>query len=101
VQAFRGGQYANTSDGIVFILGYKENLYQAVRTDRDEEGEYFECELTPWSPQDGEQVTEVDNEDGPIGIIVEACEDISMVVWKGLRRQAPWANSCLEPVWSD
>jgi hypothetical protein len=45
------------------------------------------------------RVTEIDNEDSPVGIVVEAGEGISLVVWKNLRRQVSWVNSCLEPIW--
>jgi hypothetical protein len=96
---FKADTYARTSDGIVYIFGYEDSRYQAVRTDCEEEGEYFSSDLTPWSPQNGERVTEADNERSPIGIVVEAGEDISQVVWKNLWQQVPWVNSRLEPAW--
>jgi hypothetical protein len=99
VRAFRGGQYANTPDGIVLILGYKNNRYQTVRIDRDEERDYFASGLADWSPQNGEQVVEAGNENSPTGTVVEAGEDISLVVWAGLLRHVSFVNSCLEPVW--
>jgi hypothetical protein len=95
------GGHARTVDGIVFIVGCEDNRYQTVRTDRDEEGEYSASDMTPWSPQNSEQVVEAGNENSPIGIVVEAGEDISLVVWRGLQRQVSWVNSCLEPIWSD
>ncbi len=98
-----GGQlgYARLVDGIVFILGFKNGLYQTVRTDRDEEREYFAGDLTPWSPRNGERVTEANCEDGVAGTILESGEEISMVKWDSLSRQASWVNSSLEPIWSD
>jgi hypothetical protein len=102
---FRAGTYARTLDGIVFIYGFDGGSYQAVRvvclTDREEEGEYLVSDLTSWSPQNGERVVEANNDDSPVGIVVEAGEEISQVVWKNLRRQASWGNSYLEPVWTD
>jgi hypothetical protein len=97
---FKAGTYARISDDIVFIQGFSGGSYQAVRTDRDEEGEYSASDLTPWKPMNGQRVTEIDNDDGPVGIVVESGEEISLVVWKNLRRQVGWVNSCLEPVWS-
>jgi hypothetical protein len=44
-------------------------------------------------------VTEAGNEDSPVGIVVEAGEEISQVVWKNLRRQVSWVNASLQPVW--
>jgi hypothetical protein len=65
----------------------------------DETDENFSAsELTTWSPQNGEHVTEIDNNNSPIGIIVEAGEEESLVVWTGLHRQVSWFNSHLEPV---
>ena len=98
---FKTGQYARIKDGIVFILGYENNRYQAVRIDRDEEREYFASDLTPWSPQNDDRVVELYNEDTPTGIIIDAGENESSVVWKGLLRQASWVNSTLEPAWYD
>jgi hypothetical protein len=95
------GGHARTVDGIVFIVGCKDNLYQTVRTDRDEEGEYSASNLTPWSPQNGELVIEAGNENSSIGIVVEAGEGASLVVWSGLQRQVSFVNSCLEPIWSN
>jgi hypothetical protein len=92
------GGYARI-DGIVYIFGCQDSRYQTVQTDRDEEGEYLASDLTAWSPQNGERVTEIDNEHSPVGIVVEAGEESSMVVWKNLRRQVSWANACLEPAW--
>jgi hypothetical protein len=91
--------YARTAYGIVFILFCEDNRYRTVHTDRDEEAEYSASDMTPWSPQNGERVTEIDNEDSPVGIVVEAGEEESSVVWTGLRRQVSWFNSHLEPVW--
>jgi hypothetical protein len=99
VGSFKVGQYARTSDGTVFIQGFCGGSYQAVRTDRDEEGEYLASDLTPWSPQNGERVVEAGNEGSPVGIVVEAGEGDSLVVWKNLRRQVSWVNSCLQPTW--
>jgi hypothetical protein len=98
---FKGGRYARTRtlDGIVCILGCEDGRYQTAHTERDEEGWYSHSELAAWSPKAGERVTEIDNEDSPVGIVVEAGDEISLVVWKNLRRQVSWVNSCLEPVW--
>jgi hypothetical protein len=98
---FRADTYARVSDGIVYILGDGGGSYQTVRTDREEYGEYSACDLTPWSPQDDERVVEANNEDSPVGVVVDAGEDISLVVWRGLRSQVSFVNSRLEPVWSD
>jgi hypothetical protein len=98
-----GGQlgYARMADGVVYILAYEDDRYRTVRTDRDEQGEYLASDLTPWSPQNGERVTEANNEYGVTGTVVEAGEEISLVKWDSLRRQVSWVNSSLEPIWSD
>jgi hypothetical protein len=93
------GAYARTPGGIVFIMGCDGGNYRTVSTERDEERKYSRSKLTAWSPKAGERVIEADNEDSPVGIVVEAGEEISLVVWKNLRRQVSWVNSCLEPVW--
>ncbi|HTB04136.1 MAG TPA: hypothetical protein VK804_27025 [Bradyrhizobium sp.] len=95
------GQYARTSDGIVFIQGLCGGSYQAVRTDREEEREYLASDLTPWKPQDGDRVTEVGNEYSPIGIVVEAGAEQALVAWKSLLRHVSFVNAGLEPVWTD
>jgi hypothetical protein len=97
---FKAGAYARTSDGIVFIQGFDGGSYQAVRTDRDEERDYSASDLTPWSPQDGDRVTEINNEDGVTGIVVYEGEGTSEVVWKGFIRQQTWLNKNLEPAWN-
>jgi hypothetical protein len=98
--AFKVGQYARTSDGIVFIQGFSGDSLQAVRIDREDEGEYFASHLAPWKPQDGERVTEAGNEASPIGFVVYAGDGTSEIVWGGLfMRQQTWLNKNLEPVW--
>jgi hypothetical protein len=93
--------YARTVDGIVFILFCEDGRYLTVHTERDEERWYSASDMTPWSPQNGERVVEEGSENSPIGIVVEAGEEESSVVWTGLRRQVSWFNSYLEPVWID
>ena len=96
---FKAGTYARTPDGIVCIQGCDGGRYLTVHTERDEERKYKRSKLTAWSPKAGERVTEIDNEDSPVGIVVEAGNEISLVVWKNLRRQVSFLNSCLEPAW--
>jgi hypothetical protein len=84
---------------MVFIQAFGDGGYHAVRTDRDEEGEFFASDLTSWSPQNGERVTEVGNEHSPIGIVVEAGEGASLVVWNNFLRQQTWLHADLEPAW--
>lgn len=99
---FRVDQYVNTNDGFIgYIFEDTGSAYRIAICERDEECTHLECELTPWSPQNGERVVEADNEDSPVGIVVDAGDEISLVVWRGLQRQVSWVNSCLEPVWSD
>jgi hypothetical protein len=101
-RAFKTGQYVNTTDGFKgYIFGNCEEnrTYHVAVCEHDEERCVSASGLTPWSPQNGERVTEIDNENSPIGIIVEAGEEESSVVWTGLRRQVSWFNSHLEPVW--
>jgi hypothetical protein len=96
------GQYViNTSDGLIgFIFADKEGRYEVAVCERDEERRYSASELIPWVPKAGERVTEINNEDGAIGIVVEAGETISLVKWDNLNRHVSWVNSSLEPVWS-
>jgi hypothetical protein len=102
VREFRGGQYANTSDGFTgFIYADNGGHYQVAICEHDEERRCSASELTPWTPKNGDRVVEADNDDSPIGTVVEAGEEISLVVWKGLMRQVSFVNSCLEPAWSD
>jgi hypothetical protein len=98
---FKAGEYARTVDGIVLILNFGVGSFRTVRTDGEEERVYLASDLTPWSPQNDERVVEANNEDSPIGIVVDGGEDISLVVWKNLRSQVSFVNSRLEPVWSD
>jgi hypothetical protein len=94
-----GQRYAR-KDGIVYIFGCEDSRYRTVaRTDRDEERNCSAKDLTAWKPRNGERVTEIDNEGSPVGIVVEAGELASLVVWGSLRRQVSWKNSCLEPIW--
>lgn len=100
VRAFRPGQYAATRDGLtafIYEVDHEEN--QIAICERDEERTVSASELTNWSPQNGSRVTEIDNEGSPVGIVVEAGEEISQVVWTGLRSQVSFVNSRLEPVW--
>jgi hypothetical protein len=100
VRALKIGQYANTSDGLIgFIYADNGSHYDVAICGHDEERRCSASDLTPWTPKNGKQVTEAGNEDSPIGTVVEAGEEISLVVWKGLLRQASWANSCLESAW--
>jgi hypothetical protein len=96
---FKAGTYARTSDGIVLIQGFDGGSCQVVSTERDEEREYLASDLMPWSPQDGERVTEINNEDSPVGFIVYEGDGTSEVVWKGFVRQQTWLNKNLEPAW--
>jgi hypothetical protein len=93
------GGYARTTNGTVFILGCEGGSYQTASTERDEECEYPASDLTHWSPQNGGLVVEAGNDDSPVGIVVEAGVEISLVVWRSLQRQVSWVNSCLEPAW--
>ena len=96
-----GERYARLADGIIFIFGFKDGLYQTVRTDREEQCEYSASDLMAWKPRNGERVTEADCEDGVAGTVLESGEEISMVKWDSLSRQVSWVNSSLEPIWSD
>jgi hypothetical protein len=101
VGALEAGQYARTSDGFTaYIYGrdHEENHVAICR--HNEERTALANELTPWSPQNGERVVEAGNEGG-LGIVVEAGDEESLVVWKGFLRQVSWLNTNLEPVWSD
>lgn len=100
--AFEAGQYARTSDGFTaYIYGrdYEEN--QIAICERDEERTASASELIPWVPQNGDRVAEADNEGSPVGTIVDAGVEVSLVVWKGLLSQVSFANSRLFPVWTD
>jgi hypothetical protein len=104
-RAFATGKYVNTQDGLTAYI-YDDNgkseesrPYRVAICEHDEERSLSANELTLWTPKPGQRVTEIDNEDSPVGIVVEAGEDISQVVWKNLRRQVPWVNSSLEPIW--
>lgn len=101
--AFEAGQYVKTSDGFTAYIYHREEsrLYQVAICEHDEGRTASASDLTPWSPQNGERVVEADNEDSPLGTIVEAGDEASLVVWKNLRRQVSWVNSCLEPAWID
>ncbi|WP_456722469.1 MULTISPECIES: hypothetical protein [unclassified Bradyrhizobium] len=97
---FETGAYARTSDGTVYIHGCEGGRYQAVRTDRDEEGEHHASELTPWSPLFGEGVVEAGTEGCITGIVVEARDTTSLVKWPGFVRLQTWLNTDLEPAWT-
>jgi hypothetical protein len=96
---FKAATYARTKDGIVFIQGFNGGSYQAVRTDRDEEGEYSSSELTPWSPSLGERVIEANDEDCVTGIVIGFGDGTSLVEWNGFACPQTWPNSKLEPAW--
>jgi hypothetical protein len=98
---FKAGTYARTPDGIVYIQGCDGGRYLTISTERDEEHKYSRSKLAAWSPKAGERVTEIDNDSSPVGIVIEAGEEISLVRWDCLLRQLSWINSCLEPVWID
>lgn len=95
------GQYVRTPAGVGMIFGKTESQYEIALVERDEEVTFSAPDLIAWTPEDCERVTDIDNEDSPVGIVVEAGEEISQVVWKNLRRQAAWGNSYLEPAWID
>jgi hypothetical protein len=73
--------------------------YQIAICGHDEERTASASELTPWSPQNGERVTEAGNEHGPIGIVVEAGDEAALVVWTSFLRQQTWLHADLEPAW--
>jgi hypothetical protein len=96
---FKTGQYVNTSDGFTGYIYEDNGEYQIAICERDEERSVTASDLTRWSPRNGERVVETGNDNSLIGIVVEAGNEISEVVWKGLLRQVSFVNSCLEPVW--
>jgi hypothetical protein len=99
---FKADQYVNTSDGLTgYIYEDSGSEYQIAICEHDEERCISASELMPWSPQNGDRVVEAGNEGSPVGIVVDAGEEISLVVWRGLQRQVSWVNSCLQPVWID
>jgi hypothetical protein len=96
---FKAG-YVRTQDGIGFIFGCEGDRYQVVSVERDEEHDYSASDLTSWSPQKSDRVTEAGNEDSPTGFVVYAGEGTSEVVWGGLFiRQQTWLHANLEPAW--
>jgi hypothetical protein len=99
---FKVDQYVNTSDGFIgYIFEDTGSAYRIAICERDEERDVSASELALWMPKAGRCVAEIDNEDSPVGIVVDAGEEISLVVWRGLQRQVSWVNSCLQPVWID
>jgi hypothetical protein len=91
--------YARTKNGIVYVFGCDNGKYQAVCTNRDEEGEYSASELTPWSPSFGERVIEANDEDCVTGIVIGVGNGTSLVEWKDFACPQTWPNSKLEPAW--
>jgi hypothetical protein len=92
------GDYARTSEGIVFIFGNENGRFQTVSVDRDQEFEHLECELVPWMPLPGEQVWEANNEDSITGAVMKTNERTSLVKWDGFVEPEVWRNTQLEPV---
>jgi hypothetical protein len=102
IRAFKAGQYVNTPDGFTaLIYGRDHEENQIAICQHDEERSACDSELTPWSPRNGERVAEAGNEHSPLGIVVEAGEGTSLVVWKNFLRQQTWLHADLEPAWSD
>jgi hypothetical protein len=79
-----------TKDGFTgFIYGVEGDRYKIAICEHDEERSCKPSKLEPWVPRISERVVEADNEDSPIGIVVDAAgEEFSLVVWPPLRRQA-------------
>ena len=98
IRAFKTDQYVTTSDGFTAYIYGRD---QIAICERDEERSVSASELTLWVPKVGERVTEAGNEDSPVGIIVDAGEENSLVVWTGFLRQVSWLNTGLEPAWTD
>ena len=92
------GQYVRTPEGVEIVFGKTESKYEIALVERDAEVTYPATLLAAWTPC--ERVAESGNEDGPVNIVVETGEEISLVKWDGLLRQVSFCNVGLEPAWT-
>lgn len=91
------GDYARTSDGIVFIFGNENGRFQTVSVARDQEFEYLESELTPWVPAPDERIAEAHSEDCVTGTVLQVGDGTTLVRWFGFVEPQVWRNTLLEP----